>query len=225
MKKLTLSGVNLVRWIGIIAVLSLLVSCSRFGDVVGPQSSDNTEAASGTFEPIIYDYPEAANYAPDGYQLISFKDDEIDGRMDDGNGGDYDTFWVCRQDRITYFGVASLISSSETETISWNRGSISIPPNALPSDAQWISMACQIPRQPWIDFGPHGLVFNEPVTIRISYADGVLPLGIMPEDLVLFYWNETTGEYELISLNNNPDGQYLEGQTDHFSRYIIAASG
>ncbi len=227
MKKLTPSGVNLVRWMGIIAVLLLLVGCSRFGDVLGPQSSDNTEAASGTFEPVIYDYPEAANYAPEGYQLINIHVKAVgrlDGDDDDGDD-DYDFEWRQEIDGIEYEGVAKEIKFYKGDAIRWDGSSATFPARSLPYSRYWISMVRTDPPEPWIDYGRHGTQFSMPVTLRISYANCVLPEGIEPEDLVLFYWNEYTGEYELISEYNNLEEQYLEGQTNHFSRYIVAAGG
>lgn len=234
MKKLTLSGANLIQWIAIFALLLFVVGCSRFGDVLGPQSSNNTEAASGTFEPIIYDYPEAANYAPAGYELINFHVKAV-GRLDDGDGdGDddppedeyhdnYEMQWDVELNGQEYEGVASQVYCVEGARIGWDDSGITIPSGALPEEGLWITMTRSDPPEPWIDFGPHGTQFNVLVTLRISYRNCELPEGMGPEDLQLFYWNEDTGEYELISETNNQEEEYLEGQTDHFSRYIIAA--
>ncbi|MBU1938034.1 hypothetical protein KKG05_11600 [bacterium] len=230
MKKLTPSGVNLIRWIGIIAVLLLLVGCSRFGDVLGPQSSNNTEAASGTFEPVIYDYPEAANYAPEGYQLINIHVKAV-GRLDGGCDGDnadddYDIEWSEEVDGQLFRGVAKWIPFNRGGKIKWDGSRVDFKKESWSSgEGLWATMVRTEPPEPWIDYGPHGTQFSIPVTLRISYANCVLPEGVEPEDLVLFYWNDVTGEYELISERNNLEEQFLEGQTNHFSRYIVAATG
>ncbi len=225
MKKLTLSGVNLLRWIAIFALLSLLVGCSRFGDVLGPQSSNNTEAASGTFEPVIYDYPEAANYAPEGYQLINFHNMKATIHMDGDN--EYDTTWTYVDGGQVYEGVARFLEHRHGGKVKWNKSEVKFHKRAWQNHSEdlWISMIRTSPPQPWIDFGPHGLIFDKEIKIKIYYDECELPEGVEPEDLELFFWNEETGEYELHTERNDTNHRYIKGRTDHFSRYILAARG
>ena len=225
MKRPNLNLKNLTLWISILALIMFLGGCSRFGDVLGPQSSNNTEAASGTFEPVIYDYPEAAAYPPEGYQFINFHNKSAARLDDDDYDDDYDIEWEFTEAGQDYDGVAKHINFRDGDAIRWDGSSAVFPAGALPCKKHWISMVRTDPPEPWIDYGPHGTRFDKLVTLRISYEDCDLPEGVEPEDLKLFYWNEITGEYELISEYNNLEEEYLEGQTDHFSRYIIAASG
>jgi hypothetical protein len=216
------SGVSFLQWIAVIAVLVLLIGCSRFGDVTGPQSSDNTEVVSDTFEPVMYNYPEEANYAPEGYQLINIHV-KSSTRLDYDYEDDYDFEWVNEWYGELWRGVVKRIDDDRGGRIGWDGSGIIIPGHAM-RYSQHIYLMRTDPPEPWIDYGPHGLRFYTPVTIRISYRNCVLPDGIEPEDLILFYWNEYTGEYELISEYNNLEEQYLEGQTNHFSRYIVAVT-
>lgn len=221
MKRVTVCGGNLAPWVAIFAVLFFLAGCSRLGDLTGPQSS-TPDGTAETFEPLIYDYPETANDAPEGYQLVHFHDSKPGVHVDDGD--EYDHAWQCHWRGLEYEGVASKIRFENGGSVRWNASGISLPSGALDCNQTWIWMTREDPAEPWIDFGPHGTVFEVPVTIRISYANCQLPEGVAPEDLMLFYWNEVTGEYEFISDCNNLEGMYLEGQTDHFSRYIIATA-
>ena len=147
------------------------------------------------------------------------------GRLDDDEDNDYDYDWEYEFDGQEYEGVAKRVDMKHGDAIRWDGSSATFPAGALFYPQYWVTMDRVDPPEPWIDYGPHGTQFDIPVTLRISYEDCELPEGIEPEDLKMFYWNEETGEYELISETNNLEEKYLEGQTDHFSRYIIAAHG
>lgn len=70
-----------------------------------------------------------------------------------------------------------------------------------------------------VDFYPHPYQFNGPVEVRWELSE----LNISPEDwqdLVPLYWNEATGEYELMD-HEWPNDDELLMRTDHFSRYIL----
>ncbi|MBU1938035.1 hypothetical protein KKG05_11605 [bacterium] len=237
MKMLTLSGVNLTKWIGIIGVLSLLVSCSRSGDVLGPQTTNSNEESAyyeptreiaedgEEFHPVIYHYPEAADYPPAGYQLINFHNMRPTVHLDGDN--EYDTTWVYVDGGEVYEGVARFIEFSHGGKVKWNKSEVKIHHRAWQnhSDDLWISMIRTDPPQPWMDFGPHGLIFDKDIKIKIYYDECELPEGVDPEDLELFYWNEETEEWENHTDKNDTNHMYLQGKTDHFSRYIIAARG
>ena len=70
-----------------------------------------------------------------------------------------------------------------------------------------------------VDFYPHPFQFDGPVEVSWKLSE----LDIPPEDwqdLVPLYWNETTGEYELMD-HEWPNEDELLMHTDHFSRYIL----
>ena len=74
-----------------------------------------------------------------------------------------------------------------------------------------------------VDFAPSPFQFDADVQIELSYMNTeVLEGGAEPSDLVIMWWNYSTGEYEKIPTVLSETEQKLYGTTDHFSRYIIA---
>jgi len=71
-------------------------------------------------------------------------------------------------------------------------------------------------------FSPHGIYFNNPVEIELSYKDADLT-GIDEATLKIWYFNETTGLWELVAGDVHMDGKYIKGTIEHFSRYAIGA--
>ena len=69
------------------------------------------------------------------------------------------------------------------------------------------------------DFYPEGLQFNKPVYVRMSYKD--VDLGSSQPNLGMYYYNESTANWELISTSVNTAEKYIEGYITHFSRYAI----
>ena len=71
------------------------------------------------------------------------------------------------------------------------------------------------------EFGPHGLQFNQPVRLHLSYKRADLT-GIDESKLGIYYYNEDIDEYELIpSSKVNTEENYVECNLYHFSRYAI----
>jgi len=71
-----------------------------------------------------------------------------------------------------------------------------------------------------VEFSPHGVQFNQPVTVWISYKDADLG-GINEEDLKIWYFNEDTGMWELIGDVVDTENKMVGGLLNHFSRYAI----
>lgn len=71
-------------------------------------------------------------------------------------------------------------------------------------------------------FTPEGTQFNEPVTVWISYKDADLT-GVNEQDLKIWYFNESTGMWELIGDTVDTENQMVGGLLHHFSRYAIGA--
>lgn len=71
-------------------------------------------------------------------------------------------------------------------------------------------------------FSPHGIYFNNPVEIKLSYKDADLT-GINEASLKIWYFNETTGLWELIAGDVHMADKYIKGKIEHFSRYAIGA--
>lgn len=70
------------------------------------------------------------------------------------------------------------------------------------------------------DLGPHGIVFNGPVVIRLSYKDADLT-GVNEDNLRIWYYDEQANEWELIGGTVNKNEKLVEGTVEHFSRYAI----
>ncbi len=73
-----------------------------------------------------------------------------------------------------------------------------------------------------VTFSPDGTQFNQPVTVWISYKDANLG-GINELDLKLWYFNDTTGMWELIGDTVDTANKMVGGLLNHFSRYAIGA--
>ncbi len=71
-----------------------------------------------------------------------------------------------------------------------------------------------------VTFSPHGIQFNSPVTVWISFKD--VDLGsIDPSTLKIWYWNDVTNLWELIGDTVDLNAQMVGGLLNHFSRYAL----
>ena len=70
------------------------------------------------------------------------------------------------------------------------------------------------------DFGPHGIQFAHPVYLRLSYKDADLT-GIDVNNLHIYWWNDSTEQYDYVTSSSNPDSQFVYAYINHFSRYAI----
>jgi len=72
-------------------------------------------------------------------------------------------------------------------------------------------------------FGPHGTVFQEPVTVVFSYRNADLT-GIDEANLRVWYFNEETQLWELIGGEVDTRNKTVTVKLAHFSRYAISYS-
>ena len=70
------------------------------------------------------------------------------------------------------------------------------------------------------EFSPHGIQFNVPVRMELSYKDADLT-GINEDDLRIYYLNEDTGIWEVIGDTVDKTNKVVIGYTNHFSRYGV----
>ena len=81
------------------------------------------------------------------------------------------------------------------------KSKIDFPKKALPEDMlisfEWAASGTLIGMLSSIEFGPHGLEFNEPVKVELSYKTADLK-GVDEKKLSIFYFNEDTGLWEFI---------------------------
>ncbi len=72
-----------------------------------------------------------------------------------------------------------------------------------------------------VQFSPHGITFDEPVRLELSYKDADLT-GVNEDDLKIYYYNENTGVWELVGDQVDKTKKVVVGYTNHFSRYAVA---
>ncbi len=72
------------------------------------------------------------------------------------------------------------------------------------------------------DLFPHGIVFNSPVTLKLSYKDADLT-GVNEDSLKIWYYHAGTDSWELIGGTVNKTDKYVEVTITHFSRYALAS--
>jgi RHS repeat-associated protein len=78
------------------------------------------------------------------------------------------------------------------------------------------------PEKRGVRLGPHNLQFKRPVRITLSYAKHLVPNGIDPDDLGIFYYDEPGGSWRQIQAVGEPDGHELVADTTHFTDFIAA---
>ena len=106
------------------------------------------------------------------------------------------------------------------------KSKITFKKNDLPEDLtitfEWVSGGTFEGMLNNLEFGPHGLVFNSPVEVQLSYKKADLK-GFEEEDLKLFYYNEETELWEFIGGEVDEKKKIVIGFLAHFSRYAIGA--
>ncbi len=106
------------------------------------------------------------------------------------------------------------------------KSKITFKKNDLPEDQtisfQWVSGGIFEGKLNPAEFGPHGLVFNSPVEVQLSYKKADLQ-GIEEVDLMIFYYNEETELWEFIGGEVDEKKKIVIAFLDHFSRYAIGA--
>lgn len=202
--------------IAILAIGLMIGGCSQLnsdnpegnGDLGITGSTAEGQEIVPPFNLTHYPYPEAADNPPDGFLLIPIGVTPAERSVDDPYGDEW---------------AADMINKSKGGEI-WlddDMSGIVIEPWGVPNSG-WIALTRPDSVEPWIEFEPHGLVFESPQVARVSYAGYGLPEGIDPNDLTIWYWIEESGEYEYIGGTVYPDEEYVEFNIEHFSRYIVA---
>jgi hypothetical protein len=95
-----------------------------------------------------------------------------------------------------------------------------VPAGAL---KQWTRITAYAPagRYAEVQFGPHGLKFERPVTLAISYED-CRPVGTEGRTPTIVFTDDARTILEVLQTNQDYRNQRVVGQTDHFSSYILA---
>ncbi len=71
------------------------------------------------------------------------------------------------------------------------------------------------------EFGPHGTTFEKPVTISLPYDAASLPAGADPAKLKVAYWNQGTGEWEVLPSVVSAADKLVSADVAHFSVYQV----
>lgn len=73
------------------------------------------------------------------------------------------------------------------------------------------------------EFGPEGTIFNNIVTISLTYQTADLN-GVPEDNLRIFYYNSRQQMWELIGGSVDKENKIVTAEIEHFSRYAIAFS-
>jgi len=74
----------------------------------------------------------------------------------------------------------------------------------------------------YYDVGPHGIIFEQPITITCTYDPGDIPPGVNELDLFIALWDEGVSEWVPLEgcIVNTADNT-ISAPVHHFSRYAI----
>ncbi|MBU2529869.1 MAG: T9SS type A sorting domain-containing protein, partial [Elusimicrobia bacterium] len=72
-----------------------------------------------------------------------------------------------------------------------------------------------------VEFGPHGMKFEKPVTIALNYDTKDIPEGTDEENLKICYWNRETEEWEAMASTVSKEEHLVKADVFHFSVYQI----
>ncbi|MBA7680764.1 hypothetical protein ES703_89085 [subsurface metagenome] len=87
------------------------------------------------------------------------------------------------------------------------------PPCPVPEDERVIGLA--------YDFGPDGATFNPPMEIILNYNPDDIQEGVLEEDLILAFCDETAGVWVPVSAVINTEDNTITAQIGHFTTFAI----
>ena len=186
--------------------------------IIGCDELSNLSVGDITFPPPPLTNENIIDGPLDGYQYLEM---EIDSMF--GGSTVIDTF-ITQQWVYDSVGASVYFDNpiaTFPETWDWWHGVV-IDPDDISEDLQIEIMMPNI-HYPVLDFSPHPYSFDDIVQLEFSYRYCDLQsLGFTPSDLVIMYWNQEIGIYEIITSNLIEEDEKLIVMTDHFSRYVIA---
>jgi len=86
-------------------------------------------------------------------------------------------------------------------------------PPPPPEDANIIGLA--------YDFGPDDASFDPPITLTRSYDPSDIPEGVAEEDLVLAWYDETTGRWVELDCTIDTENNTITASIEHFTTFAI----
>ncbi len=88
-------------------------------------------------------------------------------------------------------------------------------PPPPPANAEAIGLA--------YDFGPEGASFDQPVAIRLSYEDALLPENVAEKNLIIAAWDTQLEEWVELDSVIDAANNVITAEVTHFSLYTILA--
>ncbi|MCX6640765.1 MAG: hypothetical protein NTW14_09835 [bacterium] len=221
---------NLTIQMMLVALLSLgllLTGCTKVEEIsseTGNSSlvapTDDLNQETPPLEITHYQYPEAANNPPPGYQFIHLTTPDPVRVIDDPPqfvGPNYIYKFINKsQGGSVWLSKGAPIPANPTFS------GVVFSPWGLPYST-WIGIYQPDLDEPWVEYEPHGIYFNGAQHGHINFSDCDLQ-NVEPEDLTIWYWNEQLNEYEYIGGTVNLAQEYIEFNLYHFSRYVVASS-
>ncbi|GEM_PF-4098355 len=131
--------------------------------------------------------------------------------------------------------ISQLINADTGGNITMENGvEIYIPPGALQVDVEITIRKLNVNGTQTIgekyylvsdyyEFGPDGIAFSQPVTIKIPYDPNSLPEGVTEQNLAIYYLNGTVWE-PIPGCTVDTANHFVTAQITHFSRYAVLAT-
>ena len=112
-----------------------------------------------------------------------------------------------------------LVSAEYGGVISLFDVTIEVPPGALDSDTLFFIKIPDITVF-YNEFGTHGLYFNKPVKVTMSYRDADLS-GINESTIRIGWFNPTENTYQDVECTVDFENKEVTGYLNHFSAYAL----
>jgi hypothetical protein len=117
---------------------------------------------------------------------------------------------------------SAIVSAQFGGTVSNGRVTLEFPAGALDQDTE-ISIEMLNDGTLGVELSPHGTLFNKPVTMSMDLR-GTTAEG-RSDMTAVYYWNDSTGEYEVQEKISSDDENLDKSLLHHFSRFHDGMGG
>jgi hypothetical protein len=73
------------------------------------------------------------------------------------------------------------------------------------------------------DLGPDGATFDPPITLTFTYDESLIPAGVAEENLVLAFWDASSGAWVNLECTVNPATNTITAKISHFTPFTVLA--
>jgi RHS repeat-associated protein len=129
-----------------------------------------------------------------------------------------------------------VVRAGEAKTLSFAGATLEIPAGAVERDvritvrplgqgelpAMGRAMVNVTPGARGFRFGPHGLAFKKPVTLRLPYDATALKPGMGEGDVHAFYFDEPHRNWRRVTRAERPRGGAVVSLSEHFTDFVAA---